>query len=247
MRPQYKLNRCPSVTAKGKYSASVIHEGNLDTDQVLEEAIAYTGVKLSPYLFESVVRGLLESMIQHTVQDGRPRRFGDYFQVQLDLKGSFDEKDAPFDPSRQRMKLTLRPLKRFYAPPKTGTPENVVKPPRAHIDMVRSVTAGENEIRPGEDIVITGRNLQLLKTSYGVTFLYVNAEGLNAARTVALWEIKENTPERIVVKYADAFGGDLSGTYRTVNLEHGSEGGKVGGKIRTVKYKDCVTVLPDEP
>lgn len=246
LRPQYKLHRCPSSTAEGKYSASVVNPETMDTDQVVEEAISYSGITLSPYIFESVAKGLLESMINNTLQDGRPRRFGDYFQIQLDLKGSFDDKDAQFDPERQRMKLTLRPLKRFRARIKTGTPENVLKPPRAYIDMVRSETAGENELRPGEDIIITGRNLELLGTSYGIFFSYINAEGLQAGSTLPVVAVKENTPTRIVVEYGKVFGTEgISDTCRTVNVSIASEGGKEGGQIRTVKYKDDVTVLPD--
>ena len=85
IRPLYKLKKCPAGVAPGKYSASVMHDYALGTQQVVQEAIDYCGLHISPYLFESVVSGLFESMIHHTLRDGTTRRFGDYFELQLDI------------------------------------------------------------------------------------------------------------------------------------------------------------------
>ena len=74
IRPLYKLKKCPKGMAPGKYSASVMHDYALGTKQVVQEAIDYCGLHISPYFFESVVSGLLESMIYHTLRDGTTRQ-----------------------------------------------------------------------------------------------------------------------------------------------------------------------------
>ena len=45
-------------------------------------------------MFEMV----LDSMIAHTLKDGRTRRIDDSFSLRLDIAGSFDRPDAQFDP-----------------------------------------------------------------------------------------------------------------------------------------------------
>lgn len=165
VRPLYKLKKCPKGIAPGKYSASVVHDAAMGTKRVVQEAINYCGLHISPYFFESVVSGLFESMIHHTLQDGMTRRFGDYFELQLYIKGSFDSQYGKFDPKRHKIKLTMRPLKRLRDHIKTATPENKAKPPCPHIDMVRSVNSANIIIVPGEDIIATGRNLKLIITN----------------------------------------------------------------------------------
>jgi len=41
-------------------------------------------------MVESVVKDLLDTMIKLTLDDGATRRFGDYFAVRLDMRGTFD-------------------------------------------------------------------------------------------------------------------------------------------------------------
>lgn len=243
IRPLYKLKKCPKGIAPGKYSASVMHDHAMGTERVIQEAIDYCGLHISPYFFESVVSGLLESMIYHTLQDGTTRRFGDYFELQLDIKGSFDSQYGQFDPKRHKIKLTMRPLKRLRDHIKTATPENKTKPPRPHIDMVRSVNGAENVIVPGEDIVVTGRNLKLLNTSAGLYFWYAGITKRIVA-AISDFQLKENTPTRLVVPYDKVFHGDddISPTERSVLVSITAEGGLPGGRKHTHKYKPTVTV-----
>lgn len=243
IRPRYKLKKCPNGIAPGKYSASVVHDNAMGTERVVQEAIDYCGLHISPYFFESVVSGLFESMIHYTLQDGMTRRFGDYFELQLDIKGSFDSQYGQFDPKRHKIKLTMRPLKRLRDHIKTATPENKTKPPRPHIDMVRSINGAENVIVPGEDIVVTGRNLRLLDTSAGLYFSYA---GIQKRFVVGIsdFQLKENTPTRLVLPYAKLFHGDrdISPNERSVRVSITSEGGLPGGRNNTHKYKPTVTV-----
>ena len=243
IRPLYKLKKCPRGIAPGKYSASVMHDYALGTKQVVQEAIDYCGLHISPYFLESVVSGLLESMIYHTLQDGMTRRFGDYFELQLDIKGSFDSQYGQFDPKRHKIKLTMRPLKRLRDHIKTATPENETKPPSPRIEMVRGVDSAENVITPGEDIVVTGRNLKLLKTSAGLRFRYTGVK-MRHVVAISACQLKENTPTRLVVPYKAVFHGDsdISPTMRDVYVSITSKGGLPDGRRHTHKYRHKVTV-----
>lgn len=246
VRPQYKLKRMNARIGAGKFNASVLHGNAMDTQRVVQEAIDYCGFHISPYAFESMVRGLLESMIHFTLQDGMTRRFGDYFAVQLDVKGTFDSVDDHFDAKRHKVKLTLRPLRGIQRRSQTGTPENKVKPPCAHIDMVRSASGNANEIVPGEAIVITGRNLKLLPTSDGLLFTYMAKNGHRTISCVAAEHLSVNTETRLEIPFNAPFvSSPIDDKQRWLLVRIRSEGGKPGGKIRPFKYRPIVTVRPE--
>ena len=246
VRPQYKLKKMNSRIASGKFNASVLHGDVMGTQRVVQEAIDYCGLHISTYAFESIVRGLFESMIHHTLQDGVTRRFGDYFELQLDVKGSFDSADDRFDSKRHKVKLSLRPLKGIRRTSQTGTPENKVKPPCAHIDMIRSASGDENEIVPGEAIVVTGRNLTLLPTSDGIIFTYMAKNGHRIIANVGAEQLSVNTENRLEIPFDAPFANyPIDNKQRWLLVRIRSEGGKPGGKIRPFKYRPIVTVRPE--
>ena len=246
VRPQYKLKKMNSRFGEGKFNASVLHGDAMGTQRVVQEAIDYCGLHISPYAFESIVRGLFESMIHHTLQDGVTRRFGDYFELQLDVKGTFDSVDDRFDSKRHKVKLTLRPLKGIRRTSQTGTPENKVKPPRAHIEMIRSASGDENEIVPGEVIVVTGRNLTLLPASGGIHFSYMAKNGYRVTSGVGAEQLSVNTETRLEIPFSAIFADNpIDDKQRWTMVQIRSEGGKSGGKIRPVKYRSIVTVRPE--
>ena len=125
-RPSFKLREIilpgKSEPEKGKYRAIVTDRGSYGTDQVIKEMLDYSSLRLSPYMVESVVNGVMESMIKNTLTDGVTRRFGDYFAVRLEVKGTFDAKDAAFDPKKNSVKVVLVPLKRFRKAVDTNCP-----------------------------------------------------------------------------------------------------------------------------
>jgi hypothetical protein len=121
-RIDYKLREIilpgRSTPEKGKYRAIATDRGSYGTEKVIEEMLDYSSLRLPPHMVESVVSGVMESMIKNTLSDGITRRFGDYFAVRLEVKGTFDDKDAAFDPKKHAVKVVLMPLKRFR---KAGT------------------------------------------------------------------------------------------------------------------------------
>ena len=204
-RPKFKLHACKGVGGKEIFRPVVERTGVVETEQVVEEAAEMMGTRLSPYMVQGVVAGVLESMITKTLDDGRTRRFGDYFEVQLDLRGAFEDADEQFDPEKHKVKLTLRPLKRFRQGVKTGTPENSLKPPRARIEMVRSETAEEAVAKKGEDLIITGRNLKLVNLSEVVYVDLWTPKG-RSGTSISAEQLKENSATRLVIDQRSIWG-----------------------------------------
>jgi len=89
-------------------------KGVLDLDDVLREAKeagAFFGV--STDLAKLIVRGVLQTMIDKTAEDGVTRRIDDYLTVSLKVRGKFESKDDDFDPARHALALSVRPLAAF--------------------------------------------------------------------------------------------------------------------------------------
>lgn len=247
MRPKFKLYECTGKAAgQGKYWSRIERSGVMDTKTVIEDAVEYLGTRLSPHMVESIVAGVIESMIAGTVADGMTRRFRDYFAVELDLKGTFDDQDAQFDPKKHTMKVNLKPLKRFREAAKTETPENKKKPPRAYIERIGSETGAENELKKGEDIIVTGRNLKLVDFAWeSVSFNYWDENGRRCGFSFNA-ELTENTDKRLVIP-GKAFWkmlGRRLASDQSIDAAIHSSGGKPGGQRRTVKYAKHLYVKP---
>lgn len=104
---------------------------------------------------------IFETMIRKTLADGHTRRFGDWFDLRLDIEGTVDRIDAPFDPNRQKVVLNLIPGKRFADFCRTKPPENERLHSRGRIDYVTYPGGDHNEIMFGKDILIYGHDLTL--------------------------------------------------------------------------------------
>ncbi len=241
-RPTFKLRpvRLPgkATPEKGRFRAIVTSRDTYDTERVVQEMLDRSGHHMSVSQVESVVTDLLDTMIKLTLNDGATRRFGDYFEVRLDLRGTFEEQDSRFDPGRHEVKVSLVPLKKFRVKSRTKPPQNEVKVPRAHIEEVRSATAAPNEIKEGEDIIFTGRDLSfayeddyLLLSVPDIHLEWIHAPFANA-------RIKEHTDKRIVIPYPEEFTkmGPLhpKAIYREVTVAVYSSGGKAGAKRRRI-------------
>ncbi len=160
-RPSFKLREVilpgKSEPEKGKYRAIVTDRGSYGTDEVVKEMLDYSSLRLSPYMVKSVVEGVMESMIKNTLADGVTRRFGDYFAVRLEVTGTFDEKDAAFDPKKNSVKVVLMPLKRFRKAVETSRPQNEVKPPRALMAEIRGESSEVDSVKFGEKVKAKSR------------------------------------------------------------------------------------------
>ena len=81
-----------AVTKRG-YRAVVDNDGYVkDTEDILEETADRFGLK-APQL-KMCMEAVLDTMIKKVADDGIRRRFGDYFTLRLDIKGSFEGKDS---------------------------------------------------------------------------------------------------------------------------------------------------------
>ena len=232
---------------EGKFRAIVMNRGSYGTDKVIDEMLDYSSLRMSPYMVESVVSGVLESMIKNTLSDGMTRRFGDYFAIRLDVKGSFDEKDAAFDPRKHSVKLSLVPLKRFRKALATRRPQNRVKPPRALMTEVRGESSAVDEVKFGENIVVKGRNLTLLDNMDRLR-VYTYDRRLNQHNvSFGPDDVLDATPTQIVLPFPEEFKNvDLhpDKRYRRLYFKMFSRGGKESSEPRSVKYKHGVLIGP---
>ena len=47
-------------------------------------------------------------MVERTLTDGRSRRIDDFFTVRLDMKGTAERFDEPFNPSRHKFTINFQ-------------------------------------------------------------------------------------------------------------------------------------------
>ena len=203
---------------------------------------------LSPYMVESVVEGVMESMIKNTLADGVTRRFGDYFAVRLEVTGTFDEKDAAFDRKKNSVKVVLVPLKRFRQAVETSRPQNKVKPPRALMTEIRGESSEVDSVKFGENIVITGRDLTVVDMSNQIGVVMYARNGQMQSYSWCIHNMIEHAPTRIVVPFPSSFKRESfapEGVGSQMHFDFSTDSGKPGGKMRTIKYKHAVKVLLD--
>ena len=237
-----------SEPEKGKYRAIGMARGSYGTDKVIEEMLDYSSLRLSPYMVESVVSGVIESMISKTLSDGITRRFGDYFAVRLEIKGTFDEKDAEFDPKKNSVKVVLVPLKRFRKAVETRRPQNKVKPPRALMTEIQGENSPVDCVTFGENSVITGRDLTVEDMSNQIHVWMYDKNGQMISDVWCIRDMIEHAPARIVVPFPERFKREdfpSNEASRCLYFEFCTNSGKPGSPIRRIKYKHGVNVLLD--
>lgn len=174
MQLEFRLLKCTVKGGEQKYRPSTLHNGLYETEQVLEEAIKYSGLSTSPEVCKSVVAAVLNSMISNTLKDGITRRFDNLFEIQLDVNGSFDAEDEPFDSKRHSVKVNIRALQGLKKKLKGVVPVNVKRRPVPHIGNITSTGApGENKVKKGETIIIEGERLSASEKAQ-VAIFYMN-------------------------------------------------------------------------
>ena len=218
------FNLIESSRRKGKdgktraYRAVLKREKPLGTEEIIRECVEDAGLEGKKAgqvrrIFEMV----LDSMISHTLEDGRTRRIGDYFSLRLDIAGSFDRPDAQFDPAKHSLTLNFVTPKCLRRMTRKEWPVNELRKPIGKIDKVYSAPDGEiGKLRFGADIVIEGHDLKL-KEGDGV-HLFVTCKhdpfGLDKGPTTHEFgcDLKENTDTRLVVAFpkSDALTPELA-------------------------------------
>lgn len=122
------------------------------------------GLRLNANALDMILTQTFKTMIANTLKDGNSRRLGDYFTLQLEVKGRFEEAGDQFDPSRHKLALTLRPLGGILnrKPPARGgvTVYNRNAGPTVKVERIYSDGTPEKRgLVFGKDIVIEGENL----------------------------------------------------------------------------------------
>ena len=153
------------LSSKETYTARLADRYALDYDEVLDEVIGRGFLNISKPMLKMILEHTLDTMVTNTLKDGNSRRLGDYFMLQLEVKGGFDAPDEQFDASRHKLELKLRPLKAMKRKPGRNDLKvyNRNAGPAVSIDRIYSVsTPGSDTLVFGDDIVLEGENLFLL-------------------------------------------------------------------------------------
>ena len=213
VEPRLTFSLVESNRRKGKeasvraYRAVMKREKPLGTDEIILECVKDAGIEEKKAgqvrrNFEMV----LDSMISHTLQDGRTRRIGDYFSLRLDITGSFDRPDAKFDPAKHSLTLNFVTPKCLRRMAREEWPVNERRKPIGKIDKVYSAPDGEiGKLKFGADIVIEGHDLKLKDGDAVHLFLTYKRDpfGLDKGPTTHEFgcDVKENTDTRLVVAF----------------------------------------------
>ena len=213
VEPRLTFSLVESNRRKGKeasvraYRAVMKREKPLGTDEIILECVKDAGIEEKKAgqvrrNFEMV----LDSMISHTLQDGRTRRIGDYFSLRLDITGNFDRPDAKFDPAKHSLTLNFVTPKCLRRMAREEWPVNERRKPIGKIDKVYSAPDGEiGKLKFGADIVIEGHDLKLKDGDAVHLFLTYKRDpfGLDKGPTTHEFgcDVKENTETRLVVAF----------------------------------------------
>ena len=201
----------------------VLHRGKtLSTEAVIQEYLNESGLKaqLTPGQLQLIVNGLLKSMVTHTLTDGRCRALKDFFTLRLDMKGTAERRDEPYNPQKHKFTLNFQKARRFSAKSKKHRVEVVGIPtceiPLSHsvIKDVHSYGAEVGIVYPGREIYICGKDLNLgpyaqiaLQVNYPVHATTWDCEIVSTARD----EIIVNSPKAFRAAYMKESAYGLAG------------------------------------
>ena len=194
----------------GGYLARIKDRYTLEYDEVLDEVVEESGLRLNRDNLRLILDSTFNTIIRNTLRDGNCRRVGNYFTLQLEVNGKFDGPGDQFDPEKHRLSLVLRPLKELRREPKRGDCRvyNRNAGPLVVLDGMHSVSTPESEyLAFGEDIVVEGENLTMLEDET-LHFVYAHQDGHTASDLVPAEAISVNpSGTRITVNWEKAFDG----------------------------------------
>lgn len=201
----------------------------VDAAEVLDTSEAFGSMNRG--VVKTHFMGALEVLTATAAQTGQIIRVGDYFTIEPHVRGRFAGIDATFDPSQgHSVALTIKPGKRLKTPATNLIPENVVKPICARVDSVASDGGSRpNRLIFGRDIVVLGRNLDLLEGD-SVTWQVKLAGTLASNGTwcagvlhAGTLEVLANDPCLLHLKWPEALPAEALG--RTLDLTFHTRGG----------------------
>ena len=197
---------------KAVYKPSLNREKTLGMDEVIAEFIKKEDLEgdVSPSKLRIYVRGLLQSMVENTLIDGRSRRIDDFFTVRLDMKGTAERHDEPYDPSKHKFTINFQKARRFSEKSKkhtvkvVGKPVCEIPPSRSIIQNVHSQGGEIGEVYIGRQIIIEGKDLApcpytqvALKVDYPVGAMMYSCPIVSQAPD----RIVVESPKRFQMKY----------------------------------------------
>ena len=191
------------------YRAVMKREKPLGTDEVIRECVQEAGLGDREGLVRRMFEMVLDSMIAHTLRDGRTRRIDGYFSLRLDIAGSFDRPDASFDPKKHALTLNFVTPKALRKMSRKTWPVNERKRPIGKIDKVYSAPDGEiGKLKYGADIVIEGHDLKLIEQDAVHLFVTFKRDPFGVGKGPTTHEfgcdVKKNTDTKLVVAFPDS-------------------------------------------
>ena len=193
---------------KAVYKPSLNRGATLGTDAVIAEFLKKEdlGGQVSPSMLKIYLKGLLDSMVENTLVDGRSRRIDDFFTVRLDMKGTAERHDEPYDPCKHKFTINFQKARRFSEKSKRHTIKVIGKPvceiplSRSIIKDIHSQGAEIGEVFIGRQIILEGKGLSpcphtqvALKVDYPVESMMYDCP------------IVSQTPDQIVVESPKRF------------------------------------------
>jgi len=157
-------------TKEGGYIGRIRGRKTLSYGEVLDEIVGNRILNLDKQTLHLILTHTFETMINNTLKDGNSRKISNYFTLQVEIRGRFEEPGDQFDPKEQSFRLVLRPLSgiRNRKPNHDDglTVYNRNAGPKVTINRLYSASAPEkNGLVFGDDLIIEGENLFMLKDS----------------------------------------------------------------------------------
>lgn len=210
-----------SFIGEGGYRGRIVDRGELSYDEVIDEVIRQNFLRMEPHALKMLIESVFETMINGTLKDGKSRRLGDYFLLQMEVRGKFEDPGDQFDAAKHKLALALRPLKAFRRKPGNGDVRvyNRNAGPKVVVESIASV-GGESlpgVVKFGKDFVVTGENLWVLDD------IHLNPQD----GIVVKYSTQFMTPSYISISGAGAVTVNEAGTQMTVNWKQ-----TVGSLIR---------------
>lgn len=137
------------------YWAHLGSRDEMSYERVLEEAANRSS--MSPAMLRSAFETVMDSMIEHTLEDGISRTAGEYFKLRLDVRGSFESAYDFFDEDKHELALNLQVLKGLKRCAKGSLVERPYTP--VVLESIANQGGEEGVIDINKNVVITGKRL----------------------------------------------------------------------------------------
>lgn len=163
----------------GGFRAVVGTDAAYSYEKLLEEVVTKSHLNMSTNVLDMVLKATFNTMIEGILSDGISRRIGDFIQLQLKVRGKFEEEGEDFDENKHQISIAVRPLKGLRVKPgRDGVSViNRNAGPKVVVERTHSPGLEGCQVKWGESIVIEGKNLHVVEGKDEMTFRYYNRSG----------------------------------------------------------------------